>query len=229
VSTASRRAPWLAAGLALVLAPALRPEPPDESQRILSALGIGAGMSVADVGAGEGRFTMDLAHKVGPTGRVFATEVEEADLEKIQAKVSAEDLANVELVLGDQLRTGLPDRCCDAILLRLVYHHFTDPAAMRLSLWRALRPGGRIAVIDVPPQPGWRKLEGVPERGGHGVPAAEVVAAMLGDGFEVVARLDAWPAEDDSYCIVFRRPLRGLGPATGASSPSTAARSARGD
>ena len=227
MSTASRRALWLAAGLALV--PALRAEPPDESQRILSALGIGAGMSVADVGAGEGRFTMDLAHKVGPTGRVFATEVDEADLEKIQAKVSAEDLANVELVLGDQLRTGLPDACCDAILLRLVYHHFTDPSAMRLSLWRALRPGGRIAVIDVPPQPGWRKLEGVPARGGHGVPATEVVAAMLGDGFEVVARHDAWPAEDDSYCIVFRRPLRGLGSATGASSPSAAARSARGD
>jgi ubiquinone/menaquinone biosynthesis C-methylase UbiE len=201
----------LTAGLALALAPALRADSPvDESQRILSALALGAGMSVADVGAGEGRFTLDLARKVGAAGRVFATEVDQADLDKIEAKLSAERLANVELVLGDQQQTGLPQGCCDAILLRLVYHHFTDPSAMRLGLWRALRPGGRIAVIDVPPQPGWRKLEGVPERGGHGVPADEVVAAMLSQGFEVVARDDAWPAEDDSYCIVFRRPLRAI-------------------
>ena len=198
----------LATGVALALAPALRAgSPVDESQQILSALALGAGMSVADVGAGEGRFTLDLARMVGSTGRVFATEVDQADLDTIGAKVSAERLANVELVLGDPRQTGLPQGCCDAILLRLVYHHFTDPSAMRRSLWRALRPGGRIAVIDVPPQAGWRRLDGVPERGGHGVPADEVVAAMQSQGFEMVARDDAWPAEDESYCIVFRRPL----------------------
>lgn len=197
----------VAACFALALAADLRAESPaDESQRILSALGLSAGMSAADVGAGEGRFTVPLAHKVGATGRVFATEVDRAELDKIEATIAAEGLANVTVVQGDQRDTGLPASCCDAILLRLVYHHFTDPAAMRRSLWRALRPGGRIAVIDVPPKPGWRKLEGVPERGGHGIPLEEVVADMRHEGFEVATRHESWPAEDDSYCIVFRRP-----------------------
>jgi predicted methyltransferase len=197
----------LLACLVLASTAALRGEPPpDESQRILSALGVAPGMSAADVGAGEGRFTVALARQVGAAGRVFATEVDRAEIDKIEATVAAESLANVTVVLGDQQRTGLPAACCDAILLRLVYHHFTDPAAMRRSLWQALRPGGRIAVIDVPPQPGWRKLEGVPERGGHGIPLEELVAEMRGEGFELAARDDAWPAEGGSYCVVFRRP-----------------------
>jgi SAM-dependent methyltransferase len=139
----------LAADLALALAPALRADSPvDESRQILSALALGAGMSVADVGAGEGRFTLDLARMVGSSGRVFATEVDQADLDKIAAKVSAERLANVELVLGDQQQTGLPQGCCDAILLRLVYHHFTEPSAMRRSAGPAhgRRPRDRLGA-----------------------------------------------------------------------------------
>jgi tRNA A58 N-methylase Trm61 len=198
---------WRACGLVLALATRLSAQPaPDESERILQALALATGMSVADVGAGEGGFTVALARKVGAEGRVFATEVDRAELDKVEARVTAEGLANVTAVLGDQQVTGLPAACCDAILLRLVYHHFTDPTAMRRSLWQALRPGGRIAVIDVPPQPGWRKLEGVPERGGHGIRLEELVADMRGEGFEQVARHDRWPAEDDSYCVVFRRP-----------------------
>jgi ubiquinone/menaquinone biosynthesis C-methylase UbiE len=203
----SRRRRRLVACLVLALAAVLRADSAsDESQRILSALGLATGMDAADVGAGEGRFTVALARKVGAGGRVFATEVDQAEIDKIEATVAAESLANVTVVLGDQQQTGLPAACCDAILLRLVYHHFTDPAAMRRSLWQALRPGGRIAVIDVPPQPGWRKLEGVPERGGHGIPLEELVAEMRSEGFELAARHDAWPAEDGTYCIVFRRP-----------------------
>jgi SAM-dependent methyltransferase len=198
----------LAAALGLTLAAALplRGEPSSEAERIADVLGLAPGMSAADVGAGDGRFTVELSRRVGAAGRVFATEVDRAELDKVEAKASAEGLANVTAVLGDQQETGLPEACCDAILLRLVYHHFTDPPAMRRSLWRALRPGGRIAVIDVPPQTGWRQLEGVPERGGHGIRIDELLAEMRSEGFEVLSRDDAWPAENGSYCVVFQRP-----------------------
>jgi predicted methyltransferase len=177
-----------------------------ERDGIAAALGLAPGMVVADVGAGDGDYSVMLAERVGRTGRVYATEVDAAEIDRIAARARDAGLANVSTVLGTQATTGLPAGCCDAILLRLVYHHFTDTAAMRRSLWSSLKPGGRIAVIDVPPQAGWRRLEGVPERGGHGIPMAEMVAEMTRSGFEVVSRDEHWPAEADAYMVVFRRP-----------------------
>jgi ubiquinone/menaquinone biosynthesis C-methylase UbiE len=180
-----------------------------EGQRIVEALRLAAGMTAADVGAGEGQFTGVLARGVGPAGRVFATEVEASKLDELKARMAAEGHDNVATVLGDQKQTGLPAGCCDRILLRLVYHHFADPAAMQRSLWDALRPGGQIAVIDVPPKKGWPQIAGAVDRGGHGIEAKDLVAEMRGAGFELVAHHEQWPAEDDSYCMVFRRPARG--------------------
>jgi hypothetical protein len=77
---------------------------------------------------------------------------------------------------------------------------------MRRSMWSALKAGGRIAVIDVPPQKGWRHLAGVPERGGHGIDMRELISDMTRSGFEVVSRDEDWPAEPDAYLVVFRRP-----------------------
>lgn len=177
----------------------------EEGARIASALALAPGMTVADVGAGDGGYSVALARRVGATGHVYATEVDQSDIDKIDARIRDERVGNVTTLLGDQTDTGLPAGCCDAILLRLVYHHFTDAAAMRLSLRNALRTGGRIAVIDVPPQKGWRKLEGVPDRGGHGVAIGELIGDMTRSGFEVVARDEDWPAEDDAYLVVFQR------------------------
>jgi predicted methyltransferase len=150
-----------------VAAVAVAAEPGLEARRIVEALRLGAGMVAADVGAGEGKFTGVLARSVGPSGRVYATEVAEDKLDE---------------------------------------DHFADPKAMRRSLWAALRPGGQIAVIDVPPKKGWPRVDGAPERGGHGIEPAELLAEMRSAGFELVAHHEEWPAEDDSYCIVFRRP-----------------------
>ena len=162
-------------------------------------------MRVADVGAGDGEWSVELARRVGESGHVFATEVDEDDLEQTHDRLEQTGLGNSTVILGDQNDTGLPAGCCDAILLRLVYHHFTDPAPMRASLRRALKPGGLLAVIDILPQSHWRELEGVPDRGGHGIDPEELLAEMTGDGFEEVERYDDWGEEEDHYCIVFRR------------------------
>jgi precorrin-6B methylase 2 len=193
--------------LSLLLAvPCLFPDVPAEGDGIVASLALAPGMTVADVGAGDGRYSVVLARTVGPRGRVYATEVDSSDIDTIAARAAEEGLSNLKTVVGRQGDTGLPPGCCDAILLRLVYHHFTDTAAMRRSLWNALKAGGRIAVIDVPPQKGWRHLEGVPDRGGHGIEIRELIADMTRSGFEVVARDEDWPAEDDAYLVVFRRP-----------------------
>ena len=175
-----------------------------ELDRIASALGVHPGMRVADVGAGDGEWTEDLARRVGKQGCVYATEIDEKDVEELRQRMEEAGLANVRTLVGNTSDAGLPEACCEAILLRMVYHHFTDPPGMRASLRRALEPGGLIAVIEIEPQASWERLEGVPERGGHGIPIEDLIAEMTGDGFEVVSRYDEWEGGEDRYCVVFR-------------------------
>lgn len=177
-----------------------------EAERIAEVLALRPGLEVADVGAGDGEWAVEIARRVGAEGRVWATEVKEDELEEIRERVEGEGLGNLEVVQGDQTRIGLPEDCCDAILLRLVYHHFTDPPRMRTELKRALRSGGRLAVIDIEPQKHWRKLKGVPDRGGHGIPAEELIRELTSDGFEVVHQVEDWNGDEDRYCVVFRAP-----------------------
>ncbi len=201
---------WLACVVCLAAVPAVGQIAPgektSEGARILEVLKLAPGLVAADVGAGEGKFTSVLARGVGAAGRVYATEVEEKKLDEIKDRMAADGLDNVVTVLGDQQRTGLAPGCCDRVLLRLVYHHFAEPQTMRRGLWEALRPGGLIAVIDVPPKKSWPVVSGAPDRGGHGIEAKELLADMRGSGFELVTQHDDWPAESESYCVVFRRP-----------------------
>ena len=175
-----------------------------ETDRIREVLELAPGDIAADVGAGEGEWTLGLAEAVGPTGRVYATEVDLELIEELRELAVEKELETVTVVEGDQESTGLPESCCDAILLRMVYHHFTDPAAMRADLARALRPGGRLAVIDITPQTSWRDLPDVPERGGHGLTPDQLVAEMESDGWTAVRRIDDWSGDADRFCVVFR-------------------------
>ncbi len=194
-------------------APGLPELPETEAESLPLILALRPGMRVADVGAGDGEWTEILAEAVGPSGLVYATEVTEDDLGDLRrlandlAAVRGQDdnRAPIEVVEGTALDTGLPEACCDAILLRLVYHHFTDPAPMRASLARALRPGALLAVIDMVPQEHLRSLEGVPDRGGHGIALTDLMQEMTTDGFEVVARYPSWPGDEDHFGVVFRR------------------------
>ena len=162
-------------------------------------------MQVADVGAGGGRFTVELADRVGGSGHVYATEVDADDLEEMRSRFKDEGLPNVTAILGDQQETGLPAECCDAILLRLVYHHFQDPVAMLSNLRQALRKDGVVVVIEITPQRHWGKLPGVPERDGHGIATGDLVDELAAEGWEVVDRPDWDGEEEDHYCVVFRR------------------------
>lgn len=175
-----------------------------ETTRLVEALALEEGLSVADVGAGDGEWAESLARVVGPTGHVYATEIDEDDVEQIADRVGQAGLGNVTTILGTENDARLPAGCCEVILLRMVYHHFTDPAPMRASLRRALRPGARIAVIDLEPREDWRDLSGVPDRGGHGIRQDDLVEEMTSDGFEVVERHDGWNGNGNRYCVVFR-------------------------
>ena len=116
--------------------------------RVVAALGIKAGQTVADIGAGPGYFSLRLARKVGPRGRVFAVDVEPTILAVLRDRVAARKLAQVTPVLGTPDDPLVPPGSCDRVLSVTAYHHYRDrPAALR-AMARLLRRGGRLAVID---------------------------------------------------------------------------------
>ena len=176
-----------------------------ENDRLVELLELGPGMVAADVGAGEGQWTEVLARAVGPSGWIFATEVEQKLVDDLAARFEKSGHLNVTTVLGDQTTSGLTRECCNAILLRMVYHHFKEPTEMRRSLHEALKPDGLIAVVDIHPQKHWRQLEGVPERGGHGIEPEVLIREMRSEGFRLVSRHDDWNGDADRFCVLFRR------------------------
>lgn len=161
------------------------------------------GTAVADLGAGNGDWSLLIAEAVGTDGRVIATEVDEDLVNDMNSRFS--DQANISVVLGEQNRTGLEADCCDAILIRLVYHHFEEPEEILTDIWNALRPEGRVAVIDFTPGNNLPRSN-VPEfRGGHGVEPDTVVEEMTAQGFDLIDRVQPWSGETDRFLLVFKR------------------------
>ena len=167
-----------------------------------------AGQVIADVGAGEGEIGFAAAAAVGETGKVYLTELDEEKVAALQKGASRRKLKNVLIVAAAEKKTRLPDSCCDAIILRRVYHHFTAPSEMDASLLHSLRPGGLLAVIEFPPRRSLTAsdpVNGVPSnRGGHGIPKKILVEELTGAGFKLDKVFDDWP--DDGYCVLFRKP-----------------------
>lgn len=173
-----------------------------ELAKLIETLDVDAGERIADIGAGDGEWSVELARAVGGSGRVYATEVDADKIGEIRERVGRENLENVEVVRGTQETTGLSDRCCDGILIRRVYHHFQNPRAMQESLRRALRDDGLLLIVDFGVKKSWSRPEGVPaSRDGHGIDRDLLVSEMKSAGFELVRDMD-W--EDGDYALLFR-------------------------
>ncbi|MGH9322330.1 MAG: class I SAM-dependent methyltransferase [Vicinamibacteria bacterium] len=173
-----------------------------ELSRLIEILDVDPGESFADVGAGDGRFSVALARTVGQSGSIYATEVDPNDIQKIEERVRREKLENVEVVRGSQDETGLPALCCHGILLRRVYHHFQKPEAMQASMKRALREDGLLLVVDFGTKKSWGRPEGLPpSRAGHGMDKERLISEMEAAGFDLVKDV---PWEDGDYALLFR-------------------------
>ncbi len=121
---------------------------------VMAALAIGEGSNVADVGAGSGYFTEHLAREVGAGGRVFAVEISERSLSQLRRLAEEDGLANIEVVRGEIDDPRLPERSLDAVLVVNAYHEMTEYEAMLSGMYRALKPGGRLVILDhVPDEP----------------------------------------------------------------------------
>jgi predicted methyltransferase len=176
---------------------------------LVTLLELKPGMTVADVGAGFGAWTMRFSSALGPNGRVYASDVGAPQLAALRETLQREGLTNVTVLEGATGTTNLPALCCDSILIRDAYHHLTQPEDIVRSMATALKPGGRLAVIDFPPRPSSEVPSGVPaNRGGHGVPP-EVVQREVGAALTYVRTIQNWaPASAPAslYLLLFRKP-----------------------
>jgi predicted methyltransferase len=155
--------------------------------QIMDALGIADGSTVADIGAGAGWFTIILARRVGPNGTVYAEDVQRQMLEAIRRRVSREGLLNVQGRLGTTTDPRLPERAIDAILVVDMYSEVDvdDRVTFLRNLARALKPNGRIGIVNYKPGqggPGPSPTEGVR------VEITAVEADARAAGLRVIAR-----------------------------------------
>jgi ubiquinone/menaquinone biosynthesis C-methylase UbiE len=164
--------------------------------KLAVVLNLKPGMTVADIGAGGGAFTVVLGRWIG-SGRVFATDIMPRNLKEIRDYADREGLKNVDVLEGGAASTNLPAGCCDAMFMRDVYHHITSVDAFNKSLHATLKPGGRLAILDFRPRPGSKLFPGVPEnRGGHGIPPEIVEQELKAAGFTHLQTIESWPPDE---------------------------------
>lgn len=119
-----------------------------ESGRVMDMAGIAPGMTVADIGAGEGYYTIRLSNRVGAKGRVLAQDIQPKVISALAARVEREKLGNVSVKLGAPADPKLPSASFDRVMLVHMYHEIREPYAFLWNLRPSLRPGGRVIVVD---------------------------------------------------------------------------------
>ena len=124
-----------------------------EAEQVIRLSKVSAGMSVADIGAGEGYYTVRLSPVVGKRGRVLAEDIVPETIELLAQRVHREKLDNVAVVLGAPDNPNLPARSFDRIFLIHMYHEVESPYAFLWHLREGLKPGGEVVVVDADREP----------------------------------------------------------------------------
>jgi ubiquinone/menaquinone biosynthesis C-methylase UbiE len=167
-----------------------RPERIAEEQpdRMLAALRITPGMTVADIGAGVGYHALRMSALVGAKGRVHATDVQPEMLTMLRSEVARRGIANVIPVLSGDTTTGLPEGAIDLALMVDVYHELGQPERFLAALKEALKPDGRLALVEFRGED-----PGVPIKTEHKMTAEQVVRELSAAGFTLVERQEFLP------------------------------------
>jgi ubiquinone/menaquinone biosynthesis C-methylase UbiE len=208
---------WLIGGVAVLAVLALlfqselrlliaNQRPDAEAARLIAQLGASNGATIAEIGSGKGALTVAVA-KALPNSRVYSTELDPHRLTDTRAAVQRASLRNVDVREAALEGTNLPEACCEAIFMRTVYHHITSPRVMIAALQRALKPNGRLGIIEFEPRGIWQWFavpHDVPDRGGHGVPMDMLLQELTNEGrFRHVRTVSGWAGP--LYLMVFQR------------------------
>jgi len=174
-------------------------------EEVMSALKIASGSVVADIGAGGGYFTFHLAQRVGPKGKVYAVDILEDEVKKIRKRATKEGLTQIEAVQGDKTDPRLPPESVEAILIVNAYHEMREHDAMLGAIFRALKPGGLLAIIDAGAKSG-EPRERYFER--HRIPEELVREDTARNGFSFVRQDPGFTPPDNDrnyFFLIFQK------------------------
>jgi ubiquinone/menaquinone biosynthesis C-methylase UbiE len=160
----------------------------EETTKMLAALGVEPGQTVADFGCGNGYHTLELARRAGPTGVVYGVDIQPEMLTMLEQRAAEADLKNVVSIRGSLLAAPLPTASCDLILLADVYHELSHPVPMLAEIRRALTPTGRVAVLEFRAED-----PDVPIKPLHKMTRAQVVAEFEGAGLRADGEMSELP------------------------------------
>lgn len=162
-------------------------------QRVMDLLGARQGSEVADLGAGSGWFTVRAAARVGATGIVYAEDINPEAIHYIDQRVQKEKIGNVRTVLGTPDDPKLTPGSVDVVLMLKVYHEIARPSVLLANLKPALKPGGKVGIID-------RSGNG----GDHGLNSDVVKREMGAAGFKLIGSYDFTKADGQDYFLIFQ-------------------------
>jgi ubiquinone/menaquinone biosynthesis C-methylase UbiE len=168
-------------------------QPPE---KVMNAAGVKPGMVVGEVGAGRGRFTMHLARRVGPTGRIIANDIDEEGLEFLRERCQRAGIGNVEIILGLVDDPLFPEGSLDMAFMVWTYHFIDEPVALLKNLVPALKPGSTVVLVEPDPVRG-------PGGEDHGISPERMHKEAIEAGFELV-RTDTLLPEDLIFVLRIR-------------------------
>jgi ubiquinone/menaquinone biosynthesis C-methylase UbiE len=177
----------------------VRPERSEEEQpdKAIALLKIAKGATVADVGAGSGYITWRLAERVGPTGKVYAVDIQPTMLELLRRNMEERKLKNFETVLGAYDDPKLPANSLDLVIMVDVYHEFSEPQKMLLHIREALKAEGRLVLLE------YRGEDpAIPIRPEHKMTVAQVKAELEPEGYRVDRVLEDLPRQ---HILIFKK------------------------
>ncbi len=166
-------------------------QPPD---LVMDAIGLKPGMTVAEIGAGRGRYVVQLAVRVGETGKVYAEDIDAPSLRHLESRCLNGGLRNVQTILGEVLDPKLPAGELDLIFVISSYHHFEDPVVLMRNARPALKPDGRLAIAEWLPRGEDTEETTTPE---------EMEAQMKAAGY-TLERIDKQLEANRIYIYLFR-------------------------
>jgi ubiquinone/menaquinone biosynthesis C-methylase UbiE len=165
--------------------------------RVMDILGISPGKDVADIGAGSGWFTVRAARRIGPSGTVYAVDINPESIGYIERRAHSESLQNVKGIINKPDDPMLPKGAVDAVLLLKTYHEVADPVALLEHLRPSLKPGARLGIID-------RNGNGTD----HGVSDKIVIEEAAQAGYRLLKTYDFVKPDGEDYFLVFTLPDR---------------------